>query len=298
MLDRYEIISAIGEGGIGRVYKALDRQLKRFVAIKRLHRRSPDNESGTDEEEKRLLQEASLTCAIQHTNIVSVFDGGVDEEGAYLVMEYVEGETLSEVIRRGTLTFDDFCRVVSQTLEGMSAAQEKGLLHRDLKPSNLMISWLPSGSYRIKILDFGMAKYAPIPTHQTTDHKRGIYGSIHFMAPEQFNLARLDPRTDLYALGCIYYYALTGMYPFDGESVEDIMKAHLQGRVVPVHYVRRDLPHPVGHWLMGLISRDMTDRPRSALETLEKFQVSLPSNTARVSLQSNYFHGLRAVATA
>ena len=271
---RYEILEPVGSGGRGTVYKAHDAQLNRLVAVKRL-KGDPANHGAIDpEEEQKLLNEASLTGAVQHPNVVAVYDGGTDDKGAYLVMEYVDGETVSEIIKRGTLTIQDFIGITTQTLEGLIAAHEMGLIHRDLKPSNVIVSWLPSGTYQVKILDFGMAKYSPTPTQQTEDQNQAIFGTIHFMAPEQFNRQPLDMRTDLYALGCILYYGLAGMLPFQGDDPAAIMKAHLQGRVIPVHYVRRDLPQSLGRWLMRLLARDTAERPRSASDALDDFNLS------------------------
>lgn len=269
--DRYDILGPISSGGLGTVCKGRDTQLNRLVAIKRL-KPLQDGKKPNPKEEQKLLHEASLTGAIQHPNIVSVYDGGIDAEGAYLVMEYVDGETLTEVFQQGTLTPPDFIEMTRQILDGLMAAQDLGLLHRDLKPGNIMVSWLPSGNYRVKILDFGMAKYAPVPLHQTEDHNKAIYGTIHFMAPEQFKRQPLDKRTDLYALACILYLGLTGLMPFRGDSPSEIMKAHLQARVIPVHMIRRDLPRPLGEWLMMMLSRDAEDRPVDAAHALEIFQ--------------------------
>lgn len=268
--DRYDIIAPIGSGGLGTVSKARDTQLNRMVAIKRLKSQT-EGDTHDPVEEQKLLQEASITGALQHPNIVSVYDGGVDEDGAFLVMEHVDGETLTEVFQQGTLTVADFVEITTQTLEGLMAAQELGLLHRDLKPGNLMVSWLPSGSYCVKILDFGMAKYAPVPVHQTEDQDKAIYGTIHFMAPEQFKRQPLDSRTDLYALACILYFGVSGLMPFQGDSPAEIMKAHLQSRVIPVNMIRRDLPGPIAEWLMGMLSRDGEDRPDDAAAALESF---------------------------
>ena len=272
--NRYEIISPIGSGGIGTVSKARDTQLNRHVAIKRLKTQT-DGEAPDPDEECKLLHKASITGALQHPNIVSVYDGGVDDGGAFLVMEFVDGETLTEVFQQGTLTVADFDEITTQTLEGLMAAQELGLLHRDLKPGNLMITWLPSDSYRIKILDFGMAKYAPVPVHQTEDEDKAIYGTIHFMAPEQFKRQPLDSRTDLYALACILYLGLSGMNPFQGDSPAEIMKAHLQSRVLPIRMIRKDLPLPISEWLMSMLGRDEEARPQDAAAALESFQEAI-----------------------
>src|SRR5690606_26010134 len=101
-----------------------------------------------------------------------------------------------------------------QVQEGLIAAQDLGIVHRDLKPSNVMVNWLPSGKFQVKLVDFGLAKFSPKPSHQTVDHSDSVYGSIFFMAPEQFERAMLDARTDMYAIGCVYYFALAGKSPF------------------------------------------------------------------------------------
>ena len=271
---RYEIINPVGSGGLGLVSKARDVRLNRMVAIKRL--KAPKEGDVRDpDEERKLLQEASLTGAVQHPNIVSVYDGGVDDEGAFLIMEYVDGETLTEVFKEGTLTPEDFVEISRQCLDGLLAAQELGLIHRDLKPGNVMLSWLPSGTYRVKILDFGMAKYAPVPVHQTEDQDKAICGTIHFMAPEQFLRYPLDGRTDLYALGCILYYGITGMLPFQGDSPADIMQAHLHGTVTPALMVRSDFPKPLADWLMKMLARESGDRPQDAAQALVELEASV-----------------------
>ena len=124
--------------------------------------------------------------------------------------------------------------MVDQTLEALIAAQEIDMLHRDIKPSNVMVSWLPSGRFQVKLLDFGLAKLSQTPALQTINHGDAIMGSIYFMAPEQFDRELLDARTDLYSLGCLYYYGLTGSYPFDGDSAPEVMIAHIEHSVKPL----------------------------------------------------------------
>ncbi|MGY8687312.1 MAG: serine/threonine-protein kinase [Verrucomicrobiales bacterium] len=164
-----------------------------------------------------LLREASILSAMQHPNIVAVFDAGVDEIWAYVVMELIEGEILRNAVERGPLVEEDFVLVAEQTLDALISAHHHGLLHRDIKPRNLMFRWLPSDSFQVKLLDFGLAKFSTEPSKQTEAFKDTIMGSSAYMAPEQFERKLLDPRADLYQLGCVYYYALTAMLPFDGE---------------------------------------------------------------------------------
>ncbi|MEM9479586.1 MAG: protein kinase [Verrucomicrobiota bacterium] len=267
MSNRYEIKEKIGQGGVGAVFKAFDTQLKRDVALKRL---TPDVTEGEVKSDD-VLKEATTLSALQHPNIVTVFDVGTDEEGPFVVMELLDGETFDDTIKRGALTEADFRAVVSQTLEGVIAAHDREMVHRDLKPSNLMVSWLPSGKFQIKILDFGLAKFGKQPSKQTTDHEDGILGSIFFMAPEQFERVELDVRTDLYALGCIYYYGLTTKYPFHGDTPAQVMASHLRHQIRDIKPMRPDLPEWMCRWVMWLVSRDIADRPESAVQALEYF---------------------------
>jgi serine/threonine protein kinase len=267
--DRYEIRGKIGQGGVGAVYRAWDTRLSRDVAIKRvLPEGGYENE---DEAIENLLKEATSLSAVQHPHIVTVFDAGVDEEGPYVVMELLTGRTIDEMIERGSLILEDFREVAVQTQEALIAAQDLDLVHRDLKPTNVMVTWLPSGKFQVKLVDFGLAKFHPKPSVQTIDHGDAVFGSIHFMAPEQFERTPLDQRTDMYAIGCLYYFCLTGLYPFHGETAPEVMTAHLQHHVTPLAELRPDLPSWVCDWVMWHIAREMADRPASARDALQHF---------------------------
>ena len=205
MAERYKIEGEVGKGGEGFVYNAYDKGLKRKGAIKRVL----NKDRGTAEEVERaadaLVAEAQTLSALNHPNIVTVFDVGKDEDGGFVVMELIKGETLDEVVARGAFTKDDFHRFARQTMEALMAAQEINVVHRDLKPGNVMMVWHPGGRFQAKILDFGLAKFSEVPSLQTLDFAGSVKGSIYFMAPEQFERAELDERTDLYAMGCVYY---------------------------------------------------------------------------------------------
>lgn len=270
MSERYQIKAKIGQGGIGAVYRAFDTHLQREVAVKRLL--PPEESEAFDEDPtKSLFKEAHLLSALQHPNVVSVYDVGTDSDGVFVVMELVDGETFDQVVDRGLLTEDDFAEMVSQTLEALIAAQDKALVHRDIKPTNLMVKWLPSGKFQFKLLDFGLAKFSPKPSQQTIGLNDAILGSIHFMAPEQFERLPLDGRTDLYAMGCMYYYGLTGRYPFDGDTAAEVMSAHLSHRLTPMLDIRPDLTKRTCDWIMWLMNRDVNQRPVNAQEALEVF---------------------------
>ena len=270
--DRYEIRSKIGQGGVGAVYRAFDRHLNREVAIKRV---LPEGGYENQEEAtKAMLNEAASLCSVQHPNIVTVFDAGVDNDGPYVVMELLSGRTIDEMVDRGTLTFQDFREVALQSQEALIAAQELDLVHRDIKPTNVMVTWLPSGRFQVKLVDFGLAKFSPKPSPQTIDHGDSVFGSIHFMAPEQFERTPLDKRTDMYSMGCVYYYTLAGVYPFDGETAPQVMNAHLQHQIKPLREHRPDLPQWLCQWVMWHLARQIEERPRDARESLKLFLMS------------------------
>ena len=156
--DRYEIRQAIGSGGSGAVFQAWDTQLQRFVAVKRWNAPEPllDDPEGTE----RLWREAMTLAAIQHPNILTIHDFGVDDEGPYVITEFVDGETLESAVRRGPFDREAFAEAAQQILEALIAAHQVNLIHRDLKPQNIMRTRLASGAWQYKILDFGLARLA------------------------------------------------------------------------------------------------------------------------------------------
>lgn len=270
MEERYEIKGKIGQGGLGAVYRAQDVRMKREVAIKRILANAEDT-TISEEATRQLVQEAGALATLQHPNIVTIYDVGSDEDGPFVVMELLTGETIEDLIVQGSFTWPDFRQLAMQTLEALIAAQELHLVHRDLKPGNIMLTWLPSGKFQIKIVDFGLAKLSAKPSLQTIDQSDGVFGSIYFMAPEQFERVPIDLKADLYAVGCVFYYALTGTYPFDGENAAEVMASHLNHQVTPLQEVREGIPLWVCDWIMWHINRQPGDRPSSAREALKVF---------------------------
>ncbi len=271
MSNRYKILEQIGKGGLGAVYKALDTQLQREVAIKRVLSPGQATEAEVQDAAEKLIAEAQTLSSLNHPNIITVFDVGQDEEGGFVVMELLKGETLDETVERGVLTQDDFTEVVYQTMEALIAAAANNVIHRDIKPTNIMVIWQASGKFQTKILDFGLAKFSKSPSVQTMDQDESVMGSIYFMAPEQFERGQLDSRTDLYQMGCVYYNALTAQYPFNGETAPQVMNAHLQHKVFPLDQVRPDLSPSICQWVMWLINRDIEHRPKDAREALKRW---------------------------
>jgi serine/threonine-protein kinase len=261
---RYELRHQVGEGGSGTVFKAWDTQLQRFVAFKRL--KNPDLTENADV----ILQEAKTLAALQHPNILTVFDCGADEQGAYVVTEFLEGEPLDEMVRETRFEAGTVGEPMVQILEGLIAAHHMHVIHRDLKPSNIMVISLPSGARQYKILDFGLARIMNRPTTQTMYDDRTVYGSIYYFAPEQIKRRPLDERTDLYALGCVFYFMLTGEQAFQGDSLADIITSHLEHRFTPLREARPDLPADLCAWVSSLMAADQDERPASAKVALDR----------------------------
>ncbi|MFC5454104.1 serine/threonine-protein kinase [Prosthecobacter fluviatilis] len=272
MNARYELLAPIAEGGTGSVYKARDLQTGSEVALKRV---LTCKTGGCGTAVDALIREAQQQSALQHPNIVAVHDFGLDAEGGYIVMELVRGETLEAMVMREALKTADFDALVRQTLEGMRAVHARGILHLDLKPGNLMVRRLPDGGLQVKILDFGLAQTLPRGKTQTPLPASGLPGSVHFMAPEQFERAPADARMDIYALGCLFYYALTQRHPFEGETKPQVMVAHLHHRTQPLGTLRPDLPASTVQWVERLMSRQPADRPASISEALRDYETPM-----------------------
>ena len=274
---RYALDRKLGKGGLGEVFLALDTQLNRWVAIKRLH--AGPLEAG--ERAASAISEARHLASLQHPNIVTVFDFVEHEDDVMVVMEFLQGQTLEELA--APLPREDFVEMARQSLEGLASAHSLGMIHRDIKPGNLMLAALPGGKFQVKILDFGLAKIIQRPSMQTMDHTGSLLGSVYTMTPEQLEREPLDHRADLYSLGCVFYYALTLRNPFEGDTIVAVIASHLQHSVHPLHTLRPDLPPALCAWVESLFARDVARRPADALTAAAQLQVIAKQGAAAIS---------------
>ncbi|HEV8121714.1 MAG TPA: serine/threonine-protein kinase, partial [Candidatus Polarisedimenticolia bacterium] len=227
-LGPYEILERVGAGGMGEVYRARDTRLGRTIAIKTLSREI----SMTPGFRERLAREARAVSAVEHPNIAALYDLGSENGLDYLVMQYVEGETLAERLLRGPIAVPEALRLAREIASGLEAAHERGILHRDLKPSNIKIT--PDGS--TKLLDFGLAKTLepPAPAGAPVDWSAAataltqagsIIGTPRYMSPEQILGGIVDRRSDVWAFGCVLFEMLTSRRAFDGTTVAGALAA-------------------------------------------------------------------------
>ena len=257
LADRYRLDEQIAVGGMGQVWRATDTVLDRSVAVKTL---KPEY-VGDDESRERFRAEARAATRLSHPGIASVYDFGETPDGAWLVMELIDGEPLSTVLRRErTLPADRVLDVVAQTAAALQAAHTGGVVHRDIKPGNLLVR--PDGV--VKVTDFGIASAAgAVPLTQTGK----IVETASYLSPEQADGSGFGPAGDLYALGVVAYEALAGVRPFPGDHPVAVVLAHLQQAPPALPAL---VPAPVAALVMALLSKDPADRPLSAAELAER----------------------------
>lgn len=279
MSTRHQIIEQLGSGGFGTVYRAKDTQLNREIAIKRLKASEGSNRSDLM---SNLLEEAKILAALRHPNIVTIYDIQSSDDHAEIIMELVKGITIEQLVKRHLLLARDFIFITTQILSALSVAHKHNVLHCDLKPSNLMLCATQGDNYEIKIVDFGMSPSASNITGQTTK----IIGSIYFMAPEQLDKGTVSVQTDIYSLGCLFYYMLTGSHPFDGDTTVQVMASHMLGNFKPVASIRQDLPVELCSWVEKHIAKNPEDRFQSCKDSLNEL-ISLQIDSATEAFKIN-----------
>lgn len=263
----YKIISLIGQGGMGAVYRVHHMFLNREFALKTI-----PPEEVTPQSWQRFQLEAKSVAKLEHRNMVKIYDLGVaDSRIPFYVMDLLEGESLSERLKRnGSLPVEEVLEVFAQVAEGLAFAHERGFVHRDIKPANIMLTNLQSKPLKpvIKILDFGIAKLANpgLQEGAAVTQTGQIFGSPLYMSPEQCRGAEVDPRSDVYSMGCAIYETLTGAPPFMGDTALVTMVKHQ--KEIPLKLreasMGRDFPHSLEVVVERCLAKDKEDRYQSA----------------------------------
>ncbi|MEV6012260.1 protein kinase [Streptomyces sp. NPDC051976] len=255
LADRYELVERIGRGGMGTVHRAVDHRLRRTVAVKTLSA----GMAAHGEFRSRFQREAHAAAALNHPAVATVHDVGEELDGAdpvlFLVMEYVDGTTLAELVRRGPLPVQQAVNVVCEVLDALAHSHEHGIVHRDIKPGNVMLTRAGTA----KVLDFGIAKALSEAATRVTSTGVAV-GTPAYLSPEQINGADIDPRCDVYAVGCLLHELLTGAPPFTGESPFVVMHQHLAKDPVPPSQRDPRLPAALDPVILRALSKDRADR--------------------------------------
>ncbi|MBG9944959.1 Stk1 family PASTA domain-containing Ser/Thr kinase [Brevibacillus formosus] len=262
---RYQIESRVGGGGMAIVYKAKDLILNRPVAVKVLR-----SQFGTDEDfVNRFRREAQAVASLSHPNVVGVYDVGQDGDTHYMVMEYIEGYTLKEVIiQRGALPVEEAVRIAEQICDALDHAHQNQIIHRDIKPHNIMIG----KNGRVKVTDFGIARAV---TSATITHTNAMLGSVHYFSPEQARGGITGEKSDIYSLGIVLYEMVTGELPFSGDSPISVALKHLQEPLPEPRQVNPAIPQSVENVILKALVKDPFLRYASASEMLEDLETCL-----------------------
>lgn len=259
VLDGYEVMDTIGEGSYGKVLRVRNTSFGEIFAMKVLAER-PDEAAL-----ERFHREVAVGRDLQHPNVTRVVGFGDYKGAPYLVMEFLDGETLRSRMDRGTLSVDEAVGIASQVAQGLAAAHARRVIHRDLKPENLML--LPDGT--VKIMDFGVARV--LDGRKLTATGTAL-GTPHYMSPEHLRATMMDGRSDLYSLGVILFEMLTGSVPFPGEDTYSVLAAHLAQEPPQPSDLRPEVPEWLDDVVVTLLEKDPAGRPGSAEEVVRELQ--------------------------
>ena len=282
-LGPYEILAAIGAGGMGEVYRARDTRLERHVAIKLL----PAEFTTDPVRVRRFEREAKAASALNHPNILTIYEIGQTGSSRYIAAEYIEGKTLREHIADQRINLRESLDVAIQIAGALSAAHKAGIIHRDIKPENVMLR--PDGY--VKVVDFGLVKLAEkemvaaeseTPTLKNTTEPGSVMGTVRYMSPEQARGRAVDSRTDIFSLGVMLYEMVTGNTPFDGESIADIFAAILHKEPLPLANHSADVPNELQRIVNNALQKDVDGR----YQTMDELLVDLKNLRDELQVQS------------
>jgi serine/threonine protein kinase len=275
-IQQYQLLEKLGAGGMGEIYKALDTRLNRTVAIKVL----PSAKSGDPERRRRFLQEAQAASGLNHPSIITIHDVISDGDTEFMVMEYVQGKTLNDLIPKGGLRVPLLIKYALQMADALSAAHAAGIVHRDLKPANAMVT----ESGLVKVLDFGLAKLTDRGTMPDAGDDRtrtianapmtvegSILGTVSYMSPEQAQGKKVDTRSDIFSFGAVLYEMATGVRAFEGESSLSTLSAILRDEARPMSEVAPDVPPQ----LEDVIQHCLRKMPDDRWQSMKEIQTAL-----------------------
>ncbi|MGM9551193.1 MAG: Stk1 family PASTA domain-containing Ser/Thr kinase [Clostridia bacterium] len=286
--NRYELVEKVGVGGMAIVYKAMDRLLNRYVAVKLLRSEFRDNEEFI----RRFNIESQAAASLSHPNIVPIYDVGQSGEHQYIVMEFIEGKTLKNYIdeRKGNIYWKEAVDISMQICSALEHAHSKHIIHRDIKPQNIMIS---NEGNIIKVMDFGIARAA----NNGTMTMEAI-GSAHYLSPEQARGGYTDQRSDIYSLGIVMYELFTGKLPFDGETPVAVAMQHVQKEPVKPRNINPDIPKSVENIILKAMSKEQRYRYESAtqmLSDIKKVYADPDSTVAEMPVEDDDKFGTRKI---
>jgi len=304
---RYLIEGVIGRGGMGVVYRARQQNMDKDMAIKMLY----SHKVSEPEAIKRFHREAKTVTAVRHHHIINLYDFGMYQNQPYLVMDYLEGKSLKDILKdEGALSFERAGRVFTQVLEALASAHESGLVHRDLKPENIMLSRHNNQDDWVTLIDFGLSKIIESGDgsmdHVNITKVGDVCGSPPYMCPEQcLSSTVVDPRSDLYSLGVVIYESLSLKLPFNAKSAIEMLDCHLYATPIPFNFSIPEMKvcSEMTRVLNTAMEKDPEKRYQSAQELLEKFQEAVKRDGVKHRAMKHreevaQFHGLMEEAKA
>ncbi|WP_300383950.1 Stk1 family PASTA domain-containing Ser/Thr kinase [Clostridium sp.] len=256
---RYELLEKVGEGGMSEVYKARCNKLNRYVAVKILKKQFADNE----EISQKFKREATAIANLSDANIVNVLDVGNQDDIDYIVMEYIDGKTLKELIKfKGKLSFNTTINIALQIAKALDCAHKNNIIHRDIKPQNILVT----ESGEIKVTDFGIAKSVD---SQTIINTTSVIGSAHYLSPEQAKGSYIDFRSDIYSFGIVIYEMVTGTLPFEGDSPVSVALKHLQEKPLAPKNINTSIPDSLNKLILKAMEKETINRYQNIKEMIQ-----------------------------